>query len=140
MLACVAFVLLATLWPSSVDQGVRNGFGDLVIRLARAGIHIPFGYRLVEWLANVAFFVPLGATISLWLRPSRWWLAPLLALILSTAVELTQATFLAGRVGSVLDVAANTLGALIGSVIVALIRRAWAKRRRVPRIVASTSS
>lgn len=79
---------------------------------------LPHHYGFV---LNVALFVPLGAVlVELLRRP--WWVAVLLAALASAAVEVAQALWLA-RVGSVADVVANTLGALLGALLLTPRRR-----------------
>lgn len=71
-----------------------------------------FGYGWVEFAANVALFVPLGALLTLLTR--RPWHGAALALALSVAAELTQLA-VPGRVASPRDVLANVLGATLGA-------------------------
>ena len=87
-------------------------------------------YTQLEWFANVMLFVPFGLLIAL-LSPTRWWWAVVVGLALvSICIELGQAAFLPGRVASVGDVMANSLGGLIGVGIAAIIRGiAWATRK-----------
>lgn len=68
---------------------------------------------------NVAAYVPLGFLLASAMRPRlaakyAWWLAALLAAALSFSLESTQ-NFLPTRVASNLDLACNTLGALLGA-------------------------
>ena len=73
-------------------------------------------YPVIEFSANIALFVPLGALLQLTLRrPAR---AVVVAMLLSAAIEATQALALGGRTGSVLDIVANTAGAAVGAAIV----------------------
>ncbi len=78
-------------------------------------------------LLNVVLFVPLGVLLPLATGRAWWWVV-LVALAASSAVELVQWRWLE-REGSWGDVAANTLGALVGAVVVTLLRRP----RRSPR-------
>lgn len=73
-------------------------------------------------LLNVLLFVPLGAILVLVTRRPWWW-ATLLAAVGSGAIEIAQRLWLA-REASVSDVVANTLGALVGAVLVTLLARA----------------
>ncbi|WP_210502970.1 VanZ family protein [Nocardioides xinjiangensis] len=67
-------------------------------------------------LLNVVLFVPLGALFVLLTR-RPWWQAALAAAAGSTAIELVQGLWLA-REGTWQDVAANTLGAALGALLV----------------------
>lgn len=125
-----AVVLLATLWPTTVDGGLRDGFlaiADLLER--RFDLVLPFRYTAVEVAANVALFVPLGFAAA-WAMPKwAWWIAALAGAAMSVAVELAQQNLLPERFGSFGDVVANSVGALIGAVLVRL-GRAWVHGRR----------
>ncbi|CAM3663990.1 VanZ family protein [Nocardioides zeicaulis] len=79
---------------------------------------LPHHYGFV---LNVVLFVPLGAVLVVLTR-RPWWVATLLALLGSTAVEVAQGLWL-DRVGSVADVVANTLGALVGALLLTPRRR-----------------
>lgn len=87
-------------------------------------------------LLNVLLFVPFGVLLALATRRAWWWVT-LVALAASSAIELVQWRWLE-RDGSWTDVAANTLGALVGAVVVSLARRGRARpaprpaRRRQP--------
>ena len=69
-------------------------------------------------LLNVVLFVPLGALAVLATARPWWWVTAGSALA-SVAIELVQWRWLA-RDGSSGDVIANTLGALVGALVVTL--------------------
>ncbi|MFT4282274.1 VanZ family protein [Microbacterium sp.] len=75
----------------------------------------------IEFAANVAMFVPLGIFAVLWFGVRRWWAAPVLGFLASGAIELTQAAFLDTRVADVRDLVSNTLGAIIGMLLMLLL-------------------
>jgi hypothetical protein len=89
-----------------------------------------------EFICNVLILVPatfLGAIV--WRAPTwRGWAAG--GLVFSSTIELIQALFLPGRTGSMVDVVANTLGALIGALVVVLgrtfVRQQPGLRRKTP--------
>jgi glycopeptide antibiotics resistance protein len=68
---------------------------------------------VVEFLANVVMFVPLTFLGSL-LRPG-WWGWVLVGFAATSGIELVQMVVLSDRSATGFDVAANTLGALIGA-------------------------
>jgi hypothetical protein len=77
----------------------------------------------LEFLFNVALFLPLGAGGALlWRRPTTAMWA-LIAFLLSASIELVQVV-MPGRDASARDVVANTVGATLGA---ALMR--WLLRR-----------
>ena len=80
--------------------------------------------NVVEFGTNVLLFVPmsfLGSTF----RP-RWGLGAwlLVGLLATACIEVGQALFLPGRSPQVDDMVANTLGAVIGYLLVLAARRA----------------
>ncbi len=87
----------------SLDGFFRPGLGDLAL--------------------NVGGFVPYGLAIALWLvtlRPSPHWAVPVIAMAagatISLLIECVQVA-LPMRDSSMLDLAANTLGALLGGLV-----------------------
>ena len=89
-----------------------------------------FGYGWIEFLANVAMFVPLGALLTVVLRNGSRGIA--LSLALSAAAELLQVA-LPSREASLRDIAANVLGAAIGAAVVWGLLTHRARARRQPR-------
>lgn len=76
-----------------------------------------------DFLLNIALFVPLGAALA-WMGMGR--LKVLAAgAALSVAIELAQATLVAGRDPAVGDVVANSLGALAGASAVFALPGLW---------------
>lgn len=133
LLAYTAFVAAVGLWPTPVDRP----FDPLLFRLLGAGEVVGIrpldAYDVIEFTANVAFFVPPALLIVLIVGLRRWWVAPLAGLLCSVAIELTQHFLLPSRFGTVNDVIANTIGALIGTgigVLVVARRRADARDPR----------
>lgn len=78
----------------------------------------------VEFALNVAIFAPWALLASLvWPRPTwRDWTA--YGFVATALVETAQAVLYSGRAATFSDVAANTLGALLGAVAVSLWRAA----------------
>ncbi len=98
---------------------------------------IPFDFRTQQGMAvsstgsiadiveNIVLFVPLGFLFQVTRRRSGWW-RPLLkascfGLLVSTTLEACQ-LFLPGRHSSVIDVATNGLGALLGGTAATYLR------------------
>lgn len=117
-----AFVLLVTLWPTTVDRDLSPYLEKVLERLHTNGVPAFVNYTFVEFAANIAFFVPVGFFGGLALTRRLWWLSALLGLLLSGGVEVAQALFLPGRVASGRDVLANTTGAVLGAVLAGLVR------------------
>lgn len=114
------FVLLITLWPQRVDKPIDHQLRSAINSAHDAGAPRHLGYSLIQNVSNAALFLPLGVLIALAIAHRLWWVAPLLCAGLSTVIELAQHLFLPNRFGSVTDVVSNSLGALIGALIVYL--------------------
>ena len=85
-------------------------------------------YPRIEFSANILLFVPLGVLLMLILR-RRYLILPI-AIVVTVAIECAQGLLLDKRTPSVLDIIANTAGACIGMLIVAVVesmRRARAR-------------
>lgn len=126
----LAGVLVVGLLPTRVDGGVEVQVRAFVDALRAAGAPLWVDYDLIDFLANIAFFVPVGLIAALLLPRRLWWLAIPIGAALSAALELGQALFLPQRYASLTDVIANTLGAALGALIGAAIRSAGMRRQR----------
>lgn len=131
-LAYLAFVGWLTLTPGSSAPTSS----DLVLRvLARLQGYDRLAwltYDRAEFLANVALFGPVGLFLLLLVGTRFWWLAAGLAFALTNAIELAQRS-IPGRVPDERDIAANTLGAMIGiavGVVITLPATLRRERRR----------
>jgi glycopeptide antibiotics resistance protein len=80
-----------------------------------------FSPGYVEFATNVLLFVPLsmlGATLwPAW----RWFDWLLVGFLVTTVVEVVQAAFLPGRSFQLSDIVANTLGTVLGYLVVATV-------------------
>ncbi len=134
MLLVVPIVLVITLWPNHLFMRAKP-------RVVR-GLEWLHSQQLFEWLywtrlevlANVAMLVPVALLLTFVLGARRWWMAVGICVAASIGVEAVQ-YLMPGRVSSILDVIANTLGAVIGAlaaisieVIAVRGRRASARR------------
>ncbi len=81
-------------------------------------------------LLNVVLFVPLAALLAIVTGRAWWWVTAAAALA-SSLIEVVQWAWLA-REGGWLDVAANTLGALVGVAGVSLLARRGSRRAGRP--------
>ncbi len=82
----------------------------------------------LEFLANIALFVPVGMFLLLLFGTRLWWVALGASFGMTTAIEIAQRS-IPGRVPDERDLLANGLGAIIG-VLVALVLTAPAALRR----------
>ena len=119
---CVGIVLLATMWPTPLDQDYGAAVDKFLAVLHRNGIPLWFGYNKLEFSANILMFMPLGFLIALLLPAKTWWLALLICPAMSIGIELTQSVALSARFATVTDVIANSTGALAGIFLAVLLR------------------
>ncbi|SIN90932.1 VanZ family protein [Agromyces cerinus] len=119
-LLLAAVVLMSPLSYGAITQAIATWANE---ELGLAGVRD----GMVEFAANIAFFVPFGLLLSLSTR--RFWIGLTAALVLSASVELVQ-LILPSRVASLRDVLANVLGAAIGCLIALAILHSRTRRRR----------
>lgn len=130
LLLCLAVVLVIGLgpWASPLDGltvRVLNFFSDEVPIIPQGTSPLDIGLLL-----NVAFFVPVGATLAWWLGERWGWALPL-AVMLSTMLEAGQHVLARiGRDANLDDIACNAVGATVGVVTVAAVRAVLGARRR----------
>lgn len=130
----LAVVAWLTLSPQAPDQ--RDGpLWQLALFLDRFSATQWLTFNDLEFVANIALFVPLGLFFVLLVGKRQWWLALGLAIGLTAGIEWVQ-QFIPSRVSDPRDILSNSLGAAIGVVItlsVATARqraRAALRRRR----------
>lgn len=128
LVAGALLVGVATLGEDPVDSTHRALVRELLAFLHGYGIPEWFGYRGLEFSANIVLFVPLGFFAALLLPLGRAWIAGVLATAGSIAVEVAQLVLLPARFASVLDVVANSLGGWIGVGLAVLLRVCVAAR------------
>jgi glycopeptide antibiotics resistance protein len=119
----VVTIGIITFWPTPVDAPAKSTIRDVLTALHDAGVPPQVNYSFVEIASNVVMFMPLGALIAALLPLNRWWGAILIGGVLSAIIELSQLILLPHRFASVIDIAANAAGALIGALITTGIRR-----------------
>ena len=122
-------LLVIVFWPTPVDRDAEGLINRLVAFINHRGIE-SFRYGHVEWLANIALFVPFGFLLTFIVR--RWWVAPLAGALLSAGIEFAQRYLLTERFASVYDVAANGIGAVVGAVLALALIGAQRTRDRSP--------
>lgn len=125
-------VALIIALPTPVDQPLRPFIYRWLWRAHRAGLPEWFTYGEVEWGANVVLFIPIGVLVVALAGRARWWAGAAFGVALSCAAELTQAALLPDRVATWTDVAANSAGALLGSVICSAALTIATQRRASP--------
>jgi len=114
--AYVVIVAVIAFFPTPVDRPIDHSLDQVLAWLGRHGA--PFiTYRVVEFSANVALFVPLGLLIAMILGRRRWWWAIVVCACASSLVELSQGVLLVHRLASVADIVSNSIGGAIGAVV-----------------------
>lgn len=135
LVAYLGVVLVITLWPKPQQTAVAGWRGVVLGFLNDHAVPITFGQ--LEALANVAMFGPFGVLVGALLaeaRPqldARRLIAPTTGAgaLFSTLVELTQ-RLVPDRVSTLQDVLMNTLGALLGVLLLVAARALPVVRHR----------
>lgn len=130
----VGFVGLVTLTPGSGQPDYYNLAGRVLARLQRYPELDPVTSRLsvdrIEFLANIGLFVPLGIFLLLLVGTRLWMVAFAAGIVLTSMIENVQKS-IPGRVSDPRDVAANSIGTLLGvAVAIVLTLPATLRRRR----------
>ena len=122
--AYLALVGLVTLGP--VPATGRSSFVEVIVRVfQRFEATRWLDFDVVEFLLNVAMFVPLGLFLVLLLGRRAWWVAILFGVGLTLVIEFVQQS-LPSRVSDPRDLVANSVGAVVG-VLFALVVTASAR-------------
>ena len=79
-------------------------------------------YVALEFVANIALFVPFGVLVRLAFARPPWWAILLLGFATTLTIEIVQAT-LPTRFSTASDVIANTAGTALGVLAVRLVSR-----------------
>ena len=111
----LAVTLLPAPWPASEFEspgGVLNLANWFAAETWTRG-------SSAEFALNVLLFVPIGLIAGHFLRP--WWPRVLAPIALTFAIEIIQLP-LPDRVSDPRDIAANTIGALAGVLLVWIVR------------------
>ena len=124
--------LVFVAWVTLTPQAYASEHIAIIYRVLDA-VH-RHGYLLsiddtrLEFLANIALFVPVGMFLLLLFGTRLWWVALIASFAMTTVIELAQRN-IPGRVPDERDLLANGLGAVVG-VFIALVLTAPAALRR----------
>lgn len=133
VLLCLILLVIAVIvfWPGPPDPHGQTALRLYLDRGHRAGLPRRIDYDLVQNLANVVMFVPIGLLGALALY-RRNYLIVIYAGFASSLIELVQLVLLPDRVASWQDITANTVGAFVGLLCaVPALRRRRRRRRRL---------
>ena len=115
-LAYLAFVGWVTLTPGSEAPTSSDLVLRVLAKIQRYDELSWLTYDRAEYLANVALFVPVGLFLLLLFGTRLWWLALAAAIIMTSFIETAQRA-IPGRFPDQRDIAANTMGAVVGIVL-----------------------
>ncbi len=113
LLVIAATVMIIVFTPGPPDPSGQDALHVYLHRAHLNGLPTWIDFNLIQNLANVVLFIPLGFLGSLAQR-RRNYLVVLAAAGASGLIELIQLVLLPDRVASLQDVLCNTIGALIG--------------------------
>jgi glycopeptide antibiotics resistance protein len=134
----LAFVAWLTLTPQPIGANDEQLILRALDALHRRGYAESIDYARLEFLANIALFVPIGMFLLLLLGAGQWWLAGIGSFALTVAIETAQRQ-IPGRVSDDRDLLANTVGGLIGIAVALVLTAPATLRRRRRRRVAATA-
>ena len=132
----LAFVAWLTLTPQAYASEHIAIIYRVLAAAHRRGYLLSIDDSRLEFLANVALFVPVGMFLLLLFGTRLWWVALVASFAMTTAIEVAQRS-IPGRVPDERDLFANGLGAVVG-VLVAVVLTAPAALRRRRRRLAKT--
>jgi len=117
-------------WPGPPDPGGQSSLKSYLSHGPAHGLPAWITFSLVESLANVLMFLPVGLLGSLAMRRRNYLVVPFAAAA-SGLIEMVQLIALPSRVASLQDVRANAIGALLGFLLsIPSLRRRRRSRRR----------
>lgn len=128
-LGYLGFVGWITLGPAPYDDRTAGILARVLEFFDRHASTAWITFDLVEFVANIAMFVPIGVFFVFLFGRRHWWLAIIFGVLLSMGIETIQHYFLPTRVADVRDVLANGSGAVLGVVFVELFT--WTKAYRL---------
>lgn len=127
LVAYFGAVTVVGLWPKRVDGPVRSDIYRFVDWTVSNGF-VYMSYDLVDALANILWFIPIGTLAVLAAGRRFWFLVLIGCVLLSAGIEFLQMTALPDRVSSVSDTVANSIGAVTGVLLGIVVDQARALR------------
>ena len=125
----LVFVAWLTLTPQPIDANDQQYIHRVLDALHRRGYAETIDYDRLEFLANIAMFVPVGMFLLLLFGAGGWWLAGIGTFAMTVFIETVQ-TQIPGRVSDERDLFANAVGGLIGIAITLVLTLPATLRRR----------
>jgi len=141
ILTVVTFVYLGVVgWITLSPNTAPAEFNSLVFRALEVFSRFEatqwITYQRLEFLANVAMFVPIGIFFLLLFGRFWWFVSVIAGVALTCAIEFAQ-RYIPGRVSDVSDLIANSTGTAIGVLFALIVTTPAALRvRRQRQVVA----
>ncbi|GAB3617915.1 hypothetical protein GCM10027416_24720 [Okibacterium endophyticum] len=107
------FIAALTCGPQPVDDTRGSMLRTVLDWLAGSPITSWLTYSLIEFVANIAMFVPFGVLAAALAGQRRWWVAFAAGCACTLIIETVQLA-LPDRVSDPRDLVANSLGTLVG--------------------------
>ena len=133
----LAFVAWLTLTPQVDAAGHIAIIYRVLDALHRRGYLLSIDDTELEFLANIALFVPVGMFLLLLFGTRLWWVALTASFAMTTFIETAQRS-IPGRVPDERDLMANGLGAVIGVLLALVLTLPATLRRRRQRQATTT--
>jgi VanZ family protein len=131
--AYIGFVGLVTLTPETRAPIPLGLVARVLDALHRRGYLETLTLYRLEFLANIAMFVPVGVFLLLLVGAERWWAAVFLPFFMTAFIETAQRG-IPGRVSDPRDVLANTVGGIAGVFLALILTLPGTLRRRRRRL------
>jgi glycopeptide antibiotics resistance protein len=125
----LAFVAWVTLTPSVYAAERIAIIYRILNALHQRGYLLSIDNQEMEFLANIALFIPVGVFLLLLVGTRLWWVALAASFAMTAFIEAAQRS-IPGRVPDEQDVLANGLGAVIGALSALVLTLPAAMRRR----------
>ncbi len=125
LLVCFLAALGFLVFMPTHDNQANRIVAFFAKAVASTGVPYDLAFHTLEFLANIALFVPFGALVPLALGAlGGWqvWLTAFGGFVSSGAIEFAQ-RFIPGRVSDLRDIIANTLGTFLGLLLVLALQR-----------------
>ena len=129
-LAYLGTLAWLTLTPSNTSERTFSLL-QRVVRAFQSNADTDFlTFARVEFMANVALFVPMGVFVVLLLGRRLWWAGIFAGVLASCWIELAQGIWLSDRVSDPRDLVSNGLGTVFGVLLALVITWPAANRLR----------
>jgi len=117
LLVPYAVCLFLITWLPASQAGKVTGIVNFIAHLLDPRVPYSIGYPALEFLANVALFVPLGLLLSVGWPRMPWWVVSLIGFATTVTIECVQ-WGIPSRFPAISDIVSNTLGTIIGALCV----------------------